>query len=623
MTSTGDQAETALSLGLVRKVLGLLDTSAKRRLVLYVLGSFVVSLTEVVGLAAIMPLVQLVMGSPLDEGYMGILHALLGHPERSSFIVILAVGIVLAFVVKALLGLGMQWWGSGFTTGLQVRLQSDLLTAFLTEDYAHHRRRNTAEVVRATGQATADTFGKVLSGVMGIMAETLSIAVMLTLLLVVLPGPTLVAMLMFGLAMLLIDRVLAPGNQRASRDYLGSAFDSSKALLESFQGFREVRMLNKEATFIERFGEANARTAHAARRMGFFQSVPKYLLEILTILGLAVLLAFLSLTQGSAAIASVALFVAAAIRMLPSVSRLTATLGIMRSGSAGAHLTVSTMGELRRMHDETASQPPALPAPQNGDIVIDDVTFRFPDGTVPVLNGVSVTIPHGTSVAFCGSSGSGKTTLVDLILGLQIPGSGRITFADIDIADLRHNWRAKIGYIPQDVFLLDDSLAENVAYGERGPDRDDARILECLALARLDTLVAEMPQGIHTQIGERGTRLSGGQRQRLGIARALYHRPSVIVMDEATSALDNETEDQIIQTIQSLKGELTTIMVAHRLSTVRDVDQLIFLEDGRITGRGTFQEVRRANPRFEELVRLGDLGLDARQTPEDEPGVGL
>lgn len=599
-----------LTLKLIRSVLGLLDRPAKRKLVIYVVGSFLVSLTEVVGLATILPLVQLIMGAPLDEGYMGTVHELLGQPERSTFTVILAVAIVTAFVLKAILGLGMQWWGSGYTTGLQVQLQGNLLTAFLTEGYAEHRRRNTAEVVRATGQAASDTFSKVLSGVMGLFSETLSIIVMLTLLLIVLPIPTLVAIALFALAMFLIDRVLAPGNQRASRDFLGSAFDSSKALLESFQGFREIRMLNKEETFIERFREANSRAAYAGRKMGLFQSVPKYILEILAILGIAVLLGVLALTQSSGAIASVALFVAAAIRMLPSISRLTATLGTMRSGVAGAQMTVATIKELESMQALAGSRPPALPAPERGDIVIDDITFQFSDGVDPVLKDVSVNIPYGSSVAFCGSSGSGKTTLVDIVLGLQIPQSGSITYGGVDIDAMEHNWRSRIGYIPQDVYLLDDSLAENIAYGERGPERDDERILECLKLARLDTLVAEMPNGIHTQIGERGTRLSGGQRQRVGIARALYHRPSVIVMDEATSALDNETEDQIIQTIQSLKGELTTIMVAHRLSTVRDVDQLIFLEQGRVTARGTFQEVRRSNARFEELVRLGDLGLD-------------
>lgn len=615
----GDESPR-LSFGLVREVLGLLDTKAKRKLILYVLGSFLVSLTEVVGLAAIMPLVQLITGAPLDEGYMAVIHDFLGQPSRSTFIITLAVGIVLAFILKAALGLGMQWWGSGFTTGLQVGLQGRLLTAFLTESYARHRQRNTAEVVRATGQAAIDTFSKVLGGVMSLTSASLSALVMLLLLLVVLPIPTLVAIGFFAVAMLLIDRVLAPGNQKASSEYLASSFDSSKSLLESFQGFREIRMLNKELTFIERFRVANAKAAHASRRMGLLQIIPKYLLEVLAILGISILLGVLAMAQSSSALASVALFVAAAIRLLPSITSMTATLGLMRSGVAGAHLTVQTMGELKQIQGSSAHQSPALEAPLRGTIEVEDVTFQFPDGTEPVLRGVSATIPHGSSIAFCGSSGSGKTTLVDLILGLQFPDSGRVTFADIDIAQLRENWRGRIGYIPQDVYLLDDSLAENVAYGERGPDRDDDRILECLRMARLDTLVAEMPQGIHTQIGERGTRLSGGQRQRLGIARALYHRPSVIVMDEATSALDNETEDQIIQTIQSLRGELTTIMVAHRLSTVRDVDQLIFLENGRVTARGTFQDVRRMNPRFEELVRLGDLGLDARPPAPEEDG---
>ena len=377
---------------------------------------------------------------------------------------------------------------------------------------------------------------------------------MLALLLAVLPIPTLVAIGLFGLALFLIDRVLAPTNQRASRDFLSANFDSSKTLLESFQGFREIRMLNKEFTFVDRFVEAARRGSHAIRRMGFLQAIPRYILEILAIVGIAVLLGALAATQNSQGLAAVALFVAAAIRMLPSVSRLAATLGMMRSGAAGAHLTVDTIRDLEREQEAQSAAPAPLAAPAAGDIEISDITFQFHDGAEPVLRGVSASIPHGTSLAFCGSSGSGKTTLVDIILGLQIPQEGTVAYGGTDIRALGPNWRARVGYIPQDVYLLDDSLAENVAYGDRGPDRDDERIMECLKMARLDAFVAGLPDGIHTQFGERGTRLSGGQRQRLGIARALYHRPSVIVMDEATSALDNETEDQIIQTIQSLRA---------------------------------------------------------------------
>lgn len=597
---------TQLTPHMVRDVFGLLTAADRRKLVIYVAGSFVMSLTEMLGLAVVLPLVQLMTGSPI-EGYLATIHRLLGQPSRTRFIITLAGAMVVAFMLKALFGMGMYWWGTGFTTRLQLRLQRDLFESYITEPYTQHRRRNTSEVIRATGAASVDTFGKVLGGLLGLMTEGMSVLLVFGLLLAVLPIPTLIAVVYFTTAMFVVQRVLADENQRASSTFMGSSFDSAKTLLESFQGFREIRMQNKEELFTLRFHDANSRATQAARKIGFLSVVPKYLLEVITILGIAILMAALTAAQTPSLVASIALFVAAAIKMLPSITRLTSTVGVMRSGAAGAEITLETMRELESRRAAEVHRDAALPSPARGDITVQNVVFQFPDGNAPVLNGVDILIPHGSSVALCGSSGSGKTTLVDIILGLLEPDQGRVLFSGIDIADLRENWRKRIGYIPQDVYLLDDSLAENIAYGERGESRDDDRIQECIRLARLDSVVAAMPDGIHTQIGERGTRLSGGQRQRVGIARALYHQPSVIVMDEATSALDNETEDQIIQTIESLKGEMTTIMVAHRLSTVRNVDRLYFFENGQVSAQGTFEEVRAANARFAELVRLGNL----------------
>ncbi|QXT62960.1 ABC transporter ATP-binding protein [Tessaracoccus palaemonis] len=597
----------SLSLNLIRQLLDLLAPKDRLKLGLLVIAQFVTSLTEVVGIAMILPLVQLMTGSSLDDGYIGVLHVALGEPPRSDFIVLLGALIVTAFCLKAVFALVVSWRGSGFTARLQFDTQKHLFAAFLAEPYAQHRRRNTSEAIRATGQATSDAFGKVIGGLLSATAALLSIVVMLALLLAVLPVPTLVAVGFLGLVMVLIDRVLGPVTQRASHAAMGAAFDSSKALLESFQGFREVRMLNKADVFLDRYDGTMSTSIQSFRKIGFLQQLPKYVLEVSVIIGITLLMVVLAATNQTSAIGSLAVFVTAAIKLMPTVSGLSSTISTMRSGSAGAVLMLDALREFDTHSDSVSA---VLPAPKRGDISVENVVFTFPDGEAPVLRGVSLSIPTATSVAFCGTSGSGKTTLVDVILGLQTPESGQVRFDGLPIADLGGNWRSRIGYIPQDIFLLDDSLAENIAFGERGPDRDDERILECIRLAQLEEFTSSLPDGICTQIGERGTRLSGGQRQRVGIARALYHRPAVLVMDEATSALDNETEDQIIQTITSLAGDMTVIMVAHRLSTVRGVDQLIFMEEGSIVAQGTFDEVRKTNKHFDALVQLGDLSPD-------------
>lgn len=600
----------SLSLGLVARLLALLPPKDRSKLALFVVAQFVVSLTDVVGIAMILPLVQVMTGSPLDEGYIGSLYTFLGAPARQDFVVALGALIVVAFCLKAVFTLTVTWWGSGFTARIEFDTKKQIFTEFLNEPYSRHRQRNTSEAIRATGQATSDAFGRVLGGLLSAISSLLSILTILTLLLVVLPIPTLVTISFLAITISLIDHLLGPVTQRESHKAMGAAFDSSKALLESFQGFREVRILNKADVFAERYSKAMSTSIQAFRRMSFFQQLPKNILEVSVIICLTLLLVVLASTNQTSAIGSLAVFVTAAVKLMPTVSGLSSTLSIMRSGSAGAVLMLDT---LRGFDVQDRTRNAALPAPASGDIVVDKVVFQFPDGDDPVLRGVSAVIPASSSIAFCGTSGSGKTTLVDVILGLQSPSSGEVTFGGVPVADLSENWTSRVGYIPQDIFLLDDSVANNIAFGARAAERDDARIIECIRLARLDDFIASLPDGLETQIGERGTRLSGGQRQRVGIARALYHRPAVLVMDEATSALDNETEDQIIQTISSLADDMTVIMVAHRLSTVRDVDQLIFLEDGLVTARGTFEEVRLTSDHFDALVQLGAL------TPEKGP----
>lgn len=590
----------------VRRLLRLLNRQDRWKLILYVAAQFALSLTEVIGIAAILPLVQLMTDAPLDEGYIGILHRLLGTPERSSFVTLLGLFIVAAFVIKAGFGLLVTWWGSGFTSRLQFSTQRQLFSRYLSEPYPRHRQRNTAEVVRTTGQAVSDAFQRVLGGLLAIISTSLSILVMLALLFAVLPLPTIIAIAYLGCIMLLIDRILAPRAQAASRDYLAGAFDSSKTLLESFQGFREVRMLNKEGIFLERYCEANERAIYAGRRTGFLQQLPRYALELSVVIGLVALIVVLANTSQSSAIGSLAVFITVAIRLMPTVSSLTSTLTSMRGGIPGSTLMLTALDE---MNSALVPAADVAAPPFQGDISISEVSFTFPDGDSPVLDQVSALIPRNSSIAFCGSSGSGKTTLVDLLLGLQTPDHGTITYSGSEIGSLGKSWRKRIGYIPQDIFLLDDSLAENIAFGERGEGRDDERIMECIRLASLQEFVESLPSGIGTQIGERGTRLSGGQRQRVGIARALYHDPAILVMDEATSALDNQTEEDVISTITHLSQNMTVVMVAHRLSTVRNVDQIIFLESGRVTGKGTFDEVRQSNPHFARLVELGDLGI--------------
>ncbi|MDO5676880.1 MAG: ABC transporter ATP-binding protein [Propionibacteriaceae bacterium] len=579
----------------------------KLGLAVIILAGFVVSLFDLVGVGVVLPLMQVVTGAPL-EGYLAQIHQWFGEPSRPRFTVYLTLTMVAAFLVKTILFAVLQWTTLKIVARMNVRTSTRLLASFLAEDYIDHRRRKTADLTRAVGTAVAMALTNVLGGLLSIVSQSLSLVMILTLLIITTPGPTLVALAYFGISVFIIQRTLNGPNRREGAIANESALLAGQVLLDSMNGFREVRMHDSSTFFLERYEHYKEQGAIASTKANFFGQLPKQLLEFITIGGLALLLLSLgaSSSDPGAMMPSLALFVAAAIRMLPVIVSITATLGSIAFGRSGLRTTAETLVAQGISKQATADD--------SAEVVLDaeplalhEVGFQYPDGDRPVLSDISLHVPIGSSIALCGVSGSGKTTLVDIILGLLEPTQGEVRYGEMPIADLNKAWRDHVAYVPQDVFVMNAPLRENIAFGEWPDKIDDDRLANAIERAQLQGVVADLPDGLDTVIGERGQRLSGGQRQRIGIARALYREPDVIVFDEATSALDNATEHLISQTIADLHGQVTTIIVAHRLSTVRGVDQLAFIENGQLTALGTFDEVSADNENFAELVRLGKL----------------
>lgn len=609
----------------VRYLLGTFTPADRRRFVLTGLVQFVLAAMDLLGVAAILPLMQIMMGAPLDEGTLGALHSLLGKPSQHTFVLLLAGGMIATFVLKAVLALWLTWWSARYVARLQTQTARRLLGAYMSESFLTHRRRNTGELIRNVGTAVTDAHARVLGGFLSALSSLLSIVLIVVLLLVVSPVPTLVAVLYFGTAVLLLQRLLGPANRRAGKEAQHTSWVSSHALVDAMHGFREAVLHNARGYFVDKFDVANRRTAEASMRANYYSTLPKYVLELVTMVGLTTFIVVAILT-GSAdqAMPTMSLFVAATVKMLPLMVALTATVGFIRVGREGLAITVDS---LRSVDDGVARAPrrqgsaPAMPR-GGGAIAVHDVSFRYPDGDADVLSHISLRVPSGSSLALCGISGSGKTTLVDIILGLITPTSGTVTFNDVPTDTAGDAWHDIVAYVPQDVYITDSTLAGNVAFGLTAEERDEAKVRECLERAALGGLLDSLPEGLETLVGERGTRLSGGQRQRIGIARALYRDPQVLVLDEATSALDNETEHQITATLSALHGHITTILVAHRLSTVRDVDALAFLSEGRVAALGTFSEVVQASPEFARLVALGTLDGATDRSVGERPTTG-
>lgn len=589
------------------KLNDIFDRRTKQKLGLASVGQLVISTVDMLAVALVLPLVDLATGAPTQSGAVGFVSRTLGQPDRGTLTIILTVSVVVLFVLKDLGSLAFTWWVIGFNFRERVKVSSRLLEHFLTTPYTAVSRRSTAELVRTMNDSVSQVFNFTVGGLMGVVSGGLAILAIVVGLLIVAPLPTLAVVAYFGAAAFVYNHFVKPRALRAGHRMNEATFGAWRTSLAALGGIKELHIRGTQTHFVSRYRDVSMEASDAGRVASFLGSLPKYMLEILFILavGLIMLLAGTSGGGGSGAVGLLALFVAAGFRVLPSVTGLLGSITNIRVGTAALDLVHQEV--LAERADRRLPRADGPPMPFADRLVLDRVSFRYPDGAVDVLRAVDLVVPRGSSVAIVGGSGAGKTTLVDVVLGLHDPVSGRILVDGKDIAGAKQLWQHNVGYVPQDVFMLDATLADNIAFDEARDDVDEDKLWSAIRQAQLEALVSELPEGLETQLGERGTRLSGGQRQRVGIARALYRQPSLLALDEATSALDNETEHRISETIRGLHGDITVIIVAHRLSTVRGADQIVFLKEGRVETTGTFEEVRLANTEFARLVELGSL----------------
>jgi ATP-binding cassette subfamily C protein len=327
----------------------------------------------------------------------------------------------------------------------------------------------------------------------------------------------------------------------------------------------------------------------------------RYLLETALVVGAVLVVAVAGAAGGEAgALSAVGLVLAGAFRLLPALNRVLFLMNQVQYNGPALDLVEREVEAYATIGRDAPQHADADALRLGRELRVESVRFSYPTRSEPALHVVDLVVRPGESVGIIGPTGSGKSTLLDVILGMLEPDAGRVTVDGVPLEECREGWQRSIGYVPQDVYLVDDTMRANVALGWRGSEIDDEAVRDAVHLAQLDEVVEQLPDGLDTIVGERGVRLSGGQRQRLGLARALYVRPSVLVLDEATSNLDTTTEERIVETLSGLPGGLTTIVVTHRVSTVRDCDRVLYLENGKVRAVGTFDELVERVPEFGE-----------------------
>ncbi|UWF77893.1 MULTISPECIES: ABC transporter ATP-binding protein [Microbacterium] len=589
----------------LRRLLETTGAAPGRWIATTVLVSLLLAGLDMLGVFAMLPLMQLITDGGVRGPFLEWVAGLVGSRDVATVLPVVAAMVVLTFLVKSIGALAFRWWLLGRTTRVSALAAAELMRRYVLAPYGAHRKRSASEIYRnvndATGQASS-----VLLAVIGICTDVVTMAGIIVVLAWSSPLATLFAAILFGVIVFGVQRLLRRRQIGLGEFTATASLKAWQALMPGIEGFRETRLTGSAELFVNRFRAAKLEAAHAQRLMAILSDIPRYMLEIAFILAIAGIAAILALTgERDQILVVLGVFAAASVRLLPTLNRITANVATMRAGNAGLRIMVEALDQL-----EAEGQHNHAPAPGRlpmGDITVSDVSFRFPDSSEDVLRGVTLTIPRNRTTAFVGASGAGKSTLLDLLLGLLSPTSGEIRCGSTPIATDLAGWHAGIGVVPQEVFLSNTTLIENIAFGRRREEIDRERVEDVVRMSLLEELVGELPEGLDTVVGDRGVRLSGGQRQRVGLARALYRQPNVLVLDEATSALDNATEYEIAQTLQRLQGSMTIIVVAHRLSTVRHVDQLVFLHRGQVAATGTFDEVRAADAEFARLVELGSL----------------
>lgn len=564
----------------VSRMYGLL-TAAQQRAALRLVGLMIVGMGfETLGVGLVVPALALLTQPDLVQNSAWLRDvvpaSITGDPAR-----LMSAGLLLLGLVYAGKTVFLAWMTSrqmAFVYGVQAELSERLFVGYLHKPYPFHLRHNSAELIRNVVNVTNELTLTGMVALLILATELLVVGGISLLLLVWEPTGTLAALAILGVMGFVLNRFT---NQRIRR--AGAARNSHeqlriKYLQEAVGGVKELKLMGREAGALAKYTPHNWASARIGRRHATLQALPRLWLELLAVVGLIVLVATMMLrgSPPAALVPTLGMFAAASFRLIPSLNRILGSLHHLRFSMP----TIDALhAELDAVQPGSTGIAPAFP-PLQRELRLEDVSIRHEGSETSVIAHVDLVIPRGRTVGFIGESGAGKSTLIDAILGLLPLHEGRILSDDLDIHSNIAGWQRQIGYVPQSIFLIDDTLRANIAFGLPESSVDEGRIAKAIAAAQLSEYVADLPDGLDTVVGERGIRLSGGQRQRIGIARALYHDPSVLVLDEATSSLDPETEHGVMQAIDALHGAKTILIVTHRLATLRHCDAVVRLEAG-------------------------------------------
>ncbi len=568
----------------------LLSKKQKRQMVGIIIMMLVGGILESLGIALISPIMTVVMDPEAIEQkwYLRTIYHGLNLTDVTQFAALILGALIAVFVIKNIFLFFMNKAQLKFVYTNQFETSQRMMVNFINRPYEYYLNADTSVVQRMITSDVINMYGLILA-VLQLISELIVFVCLVAILLIQDAVMTIFIAAVLIITLLAIKVFIKPVMKRSGEENQNFYSGLFKWISEAVTGIKEIKISSKEGYFVDEYSKCGDGYVQAVQRYNLYTATPRLLIETVSIAAMVGYIIFLILsgTSMTLIVPQLGVLVGAASRLLPSANRIN---NHQTSIAYFEPFLDNVMNNLRdEIHDTNVKYDPtaykrameAEKLPVQKEISLEGIKYHYPNSSNYVLDNADMTIPVGKSVGIVGTTGAGKTTIVDVMLGLLKIEGGKVTADGVDVQTNYQGWLKNVGYIPQTIFMIDTTIRKNVAFGIKDEDIDDEKVWQALKEAQLDTYVRSLPEGLDTKIGERGIRLSGGQRQRIGIARALFENPEVLVLDEATSALDGETEKAVMDSINSLHGRKTLIIIAHRLQTIEKCDMVYRIENGK------------------------------------------
>ena len=595
---------------ILKKLLFLLSFHERKNAIFLMGMVLFLALLEMIGVVSILPFMAVLMNPDLIDTNIVLNTAFkisnaLGVETKKNFLFLLGVFVFLILMITLTFKFLTFYVQLRFTSSLNYKIAKRFMEGYLHQPYSWFLNRHSADLGKNILSEVNFIISQGITPMINLIKHSVVTFTLLIMLFFVDPILTLVVGLTFGLAYSLIYIIIKKIVSNIGQKRLEANKWIFASISEAFGAIKEIKVSGQEKTYINRFSEPSKTLARISALAGVINNLPRFVLEAISFGGMLLIILYLMLQKGNfyTAIPVIALYAYAGYRLMPTIQQIYTSLITLRYVGPALDALHKDLKSLKSLNLKQNHNILSL----KKNITLKNVNFNYPNTSRTALKNIQFSIYAKTRVGIVGTTGSGKTTTVDIILGLLEAQQGTLEVDGIEINKSNSRaWQRSIGYVPQHIFLSDDSVAANIAFGIQYEQIDYKAVERAAKIAMLHEFVtSELPQKYLTTIGERGVRLSGGQRQRIGIARALYHNPQVLILDEATSALDNNTEKQVMNEIKKLEKKITIVMIAHRLSTVRECDSIILLDKGEIKGQGTFEELVNSNDDFK--AQSGEL----------------